>query len=66
MMPIRHCPKAGVCLIGRRINSTRVISDNGSDNRSRPWKQTYEALGLTPKRTRLYTPRTDTGANRFF
>ena len=47
------------------INCCRVLSDNGSAYRSRPWKQTCEALGLTPKRTRPYTPRTNGKAERF-
>ena len=47
------------------INCCRVLSDNGSAYRSRPWRQTCEALGLTPKRTRPYTPRTNGKAERF-
>ena len=42
-----------------------MLSHNSSTNRSRPWKQTYKALGLTPKRTRPYTPRTNGKAERF-
>ena len=37
---------------GHWIKCCRVLSDNGSAYRSRPWKQACEALGLTPKRTR--------------
>jgi transposase InsO family protein len=50
---------------GHGINCCRVLSDNGSAYRSRPWRQTCEALGLTPKRTRPYTPRTNGKAERF-
>ncbi len=50
---------------GHGINCCRVLSDNGSAYRSRPWRQTCEALGLTPKRTRPYTPRTNRKAERF-
>jgi len=42
-----------------------VVSDNGSDYRSTPGKQTCEALGLTPKPTRQYTPRRNGKAERF-
>ena len=37
----------------------RVLSDNGNAYRSRPWQEACSALGLTPKRTRPYTPRTN-------
>jgi transposase InsO family protein len=43
----------------------RVLSDNGSAYRSRPWREACSALGLTPKRTRPYTPRTNGKAERF-
>jgi transposase InsO family protein len=42
-----------------------VLSDNGSAYRSRPWREACSALGLTPKRTRPYTPRTNGKAERF-
>ena len=41
------------------------MSDNGSAYRSRPWRKTCEVLGLTPKRTRPCTPRTNGKAERF-
>jgi len=47
------------------IRCKRVLSDNGSAYRSRPWREACSALGLTPKRTRPYTPRTNGKAERF-
>lgn len=47
------------------ITCRRVISDNGSAYWSKPWRQACEALGLTTKRTRPYTPRTNGKAERF-
>jgi hypothetical protein len=43
----------------RGITFRRVLSDTGSACRSKPWRQACEALGLTPKCTRPYTPRTN-------
>jgi len=48
----------------RGITCRRVLSDNGSPYRSKPWRLACEALGLTPKRTRPYTPRTHGKAER--
>jgi transposase InsO family protein len=42
-----------------------VLSDNGSAYRSKPWRLACEALGLSAKRTRPYTPRTNGKAERF-
>jgi hypothetical protein len=50
---------------GQGISCKRVLSDNSSAYRSRPWREACSALGLTPKRTRLYTPRTNGKAERF-
>jgi transposase InsO family protein len=47
------------------IECRRVLSDNGSAYRSKPWRQACEALGLSAKRTRPYTPRTNGKAERF-
>jgi len=47
------------------IECRRVLSDNGSAYHSKPWRQACEALGLTSKRTRPYTPRTNGKAERF-
>jgi len=35
------------------------LSDNSSAYSSKPWRKACEAMGLTPKRTRPYTPRTN-------
>ena len=50
---------------GQGISCRRVLSDNGSAYRSRPWREAYSALGLIPKRTRRYTPRNNGKAERF-
>ena len=50
---------------GLGISCRRVLSDNGSAYRSRPWREACATLGLTPKRTRPYTPRTNGKAGRF-
>jgi transposase InsO family protein len=42
-----------------------VLSDNGSAYRCKPWRQACEALGLSAKRTRPYTPRTNGKAEQF-
>jgi len=42
----------------------RVLTDNGSAYRSRPWLEACSALCLTPKRTK-YIPRTNGKAERF-
>jgi len=50
---------------GQGISCNRVLSDNGSAYRSKPWREACSALGLTPKRTRPYTPRTNGKAERY-
>jgi transposase InsO family protein len=47
------------------ITCKRVLSDNGSAYRSKPWREACIAMSLTPKRTRPYTPRTNGKAERF-
>jgi transposase InsO family protein len=47
------------------ISCSRVLSDNGSGYRSRPWREACSALGLMAKRTRPYTPRTNGKAESF-
>ena len=47
------------------IEPEAVLSDNGACYRSWLWRQTCEQLGITPKRTRPYTPRTNGKAERF-
>ncbi len=55
-----------VARFGRQgIECRRVLSDNGSAYRSKTSRQLCEAFGLTAKRTRPYTPRTDGKAERF-
>ena len=55
-----------VAWFGRQgIECRRVLTDNGSAYRSKPWRQACEALGLSAKRTRPYTPRTNGKAERF-
>jgi len=47
------------------ITYQRVLSDSGSTYRSKPWQEACSVLGLTPKRIRPYTPRTNGKAERF-
>jgi hypothetical protein len=55
-----------VAWFGRQgIECWRVLSNNGSAYRSQPWQQACEALGLSAKCTRPYTPRTNCKAERF-
>ena len=42
-----------------------MLSDSGSAYRSKPWREASKALGLTPKRTRHYTLRTNGKAEPF-
>ena len=50
---------------GKGITCKRVLSDIGSAYRSKPWREACPALGLTPKRTRPYTPKTNGKAERY-
>lgn len=43
----------------------RVLSDNGGAYRSHLWRDTCEALSITPKQTRLYRPQTNGKVVRF-
>ena len=58
-------PRALAWFAGQGISCMRVLSVNGSAYRSKPWREAYSALGLTPKHTRPYTPRTNGKAERF-
>jgi len=49
----------------RVITCRRVHSDNGSAYRSKPLRLACEALGMTPKCARPYTPRSNGKAERF-
>ena len=50
---------------GQGISCERVLSGNSSAYRSKPWQEACSTLGLTPKRTRPYIPRTNVKAERF-
>ena len=50
---------------GQGISGRRVISDNGSAYRSKPWREACSTLGLIPKRTRPYSPHTNSKAERY-
>ena len=50
---------------GLGITPERVLSDHGSAYSSRLWRDTCSRLGLEPKHTRPYTPRTNGKAERF-
>ena len=50
---------------GQGIRGRRVLSDNGSAYRSKPWREACSALGLISKRTRPYSPQTNGKAERF-
>jgi transposase InsO family protein len=55
-----------VAWFGRQgIECRRVLSDNGSAYRSKPWRKTCVALGMSAKRSRPYTRRTNGKAERF-
>jgi transposase InsO family protein len=47
------------------ITIERILSDNGNCYRSRPWKDTAAALGITLKRTRPYRPQTNGKVERY-
>jgi transposase InsO family protein len=47
------------------ITVTRVMTDNGSCYRSKPWREACQILCLKHIRTRPYTPKTNGKAERF-
>ncbi|GAA2445126.1 IS481 family transposase [Streptomyces macrosporus] len=47
------------------ITVERVLTDNGSCHRSRLWRDTLAAAGITHKRTRAYRPQTNGKVERF-
>lgn len=49
----------------RGVTIERVLSDNGGAYRSYLWRDTCEALSITPKRTRPYRPQTNGKVERF-
>lgn len=50
---------------GHGVTIERVLSDNGGAYRSHLWRDTCEALSITPKRTRPYRPQTNGKVERF-
>lgn len=50
---------------GLGVRFSRVLTDNGACYRSRAFRRLCRRLGLTHKRTRPYTPRTNGKAERF-
>ncbi|MCG8926985.1 IS481 family transposase, partial [Lentzea sp. CC55] len=50
---------------GNGITVERVLTDNGSCYRSRLWRDTLTAAGITHKRTRPYRPQTNGKVERF-
>ena len=49
----------------RGVTVQRVLTDNGSPYKARTWRETCDRLGVVPKRTKPYTPRTNGKAERF-
>lgn len=49
----------------RSVTVERILSDNGGAYRSHLWRETCEALAITPKRTRPYRPQTNGKVERF-
>jgi transposase InsO family protein len=47
------------------VTVERVLTDNGSAYRSRPWTQACTELAITPKKTRPYRPQTNGKVERF-
>jgi hypothetical protein len=55
-----------VVWFGRQgIECRSVLADNCTAYRSKPWRQACEALGLSDKSTRRYTPRNNGKAEHF-
>uniref|UniRef100_A0AAU2JQQ2 IS481 family transposase n=1 Tax=Streptomyces sp. NBC_00049 TaxID=2903617 RepID=A0AAU2JQQ2_9ACTN len=50
---------------GAGITVERVLTDNGSCYRSRDWRDSLAAAGITHKRTRPYRPQTNGKVERF-
>jgi transposase InsO family protein len=49
----------------RGVTVARVLSDNGSCDKSNLWRETCADLGITPKKTRPYRPQTNGKIERF-
>lgn len=48
----------------KRYECRRVLSDNGSASKSHGWRKACQAMGLTAKKTRPFTPVTNGKAER--
>jgi transposase InsO family protein len=57
--------RAHAFFAGAGITVQRVMTDNGSCYRSRLWRDTLAAAGITHKRTRPYRPQTNGKVERF-
>ncbi len=57
--------RAHAFFTGAGITVERVLTDNGSCYRSRDWRDSLAAAGITHKRTRPYRPRTNGKVERF-
>lgn len=51
---------------GHGIECRRVLRDRGSADTSHGWRKACQAMGLKAKKTRPYTPQTNSKAVRFF
>lgn len=49
----------------RGVTIERVLTDNGSAYKSHLWRDSCQALGITPKKTRPYRPQTNGKIERF-
>jgi transposase InsO family protein len=57
--------RAVVWFADRGVVALRVLTDNGSCYRSRPWLDACTELGITVKKTRPYRPQTNGKVERF-
>ncbi len=57
--------RAHAFFTGAGITVERVLTDNGSCYRSRDWRDSLAAAGITHKRTRPYRPQTNGKVERF-
>lgn len=58
-------PKTVEWFADRGVTVERVLSDNGGAYRSHLWRDTCQALSITPKRPRPYRPQTNGKVERF-
>ncbi len=62
---VRFLRRAVAWLKRKRVRVEEVMTDNAPAYLSHLWSQTCEELGLRPRRTRPYRPRTNGKAERF-